>query len=66
MFLTHHLDHVLSRNQILEAVWSDKLNVTERVVDTHISNLRKKMGVLGKSIKPIHGAGYILSIPHAA
>jgi len=33
---------VLSREQILDAVWTDA-TCTDRVVDTHVANLRKKM-----------------------
>ncbi len=66
VFFARHQDHVLSRNQILAAVWTENLNVTERAVDTHVSNLRKKLGLLGENIKSVHGAGYTLSTPRAA
>jgi DNA-binding response OmpR family regulator len=33
---------VLSRQQLLDKVWTDA-NCGDRVVDTHISNLRKKI-----------------------
>lgn len=60
-FFARHLDHVLSRAQILEAVWPENLNITERVVDTHISNLRKKLGPLGQQFRSVHSSGYCLS-----
>jgi two-component system phosphate regulon response regulator PhoB len=66
VYFARHLDHILSRRQILEAVWPDNLNVTERVIDTHISNLRKKLGVLGAHLKAVHGAGYSFTILAAA
>lgn len=65
-FLVRRMDHILSRQQILEAVWPDNLNVTERVIDTHISNLRKKIGPLGESLRSVHGAGYTMALPRAA
>jgi DNA-binding response OmpR family regulator len=34
---------VLSRSQLLDAVWGAGLHVTERVVDTHVVNLRRKI-----------------------
>ncbi len=38
-----HRGHVLSREQLLDEVWGRKIAVTDRVVDTHITNLRKKI-----------------------
>ncbi len=34
---------LLSREQLLDAVWGHDTHVTDRVVDTHIGNLRKKI-----------------------
>ena len=34
---------VLSREQLIEAAWEHGTNVSDRVVDTHILNLRKKI-----------------------
>jgi DNA-binding response OmpR family regulator len=52
---------VLTRQQILDAVWGSELNVTERVVDNQVTNLRKK--VEADPEKPRHvisvrGLGY--------
>ena len=35
--------HVLSRRQIIDAAWGEDTFVTDRVVDTHMLNLRKKI-----------------------
>lgn len=35
--------HVLSRAALLDAVWGSDVHVTDRVVDTHVANLRKKI-----------------------
>ena len=53
--------HVLSRENILDQVWPQNMNVSERTVDSHISNLRKKTGDLGSMIKAVHGSGYKLA-----
>ncbi len=53
-----HEDHVISRSQLLEAVWGINLNVNDRTVDTHVSHLRKKMVGATHEIKAIKGAGY--------
>jgi DNA-binding response OmpR family regulator len=34
---------VLSRNRLQDRVWGHETFVTDRVVDTHITNLRKKI-----------------------
>lgn len=50
---------VLSRDRILDLAWSTNAVVTDRVVDTHIANLRKKLEPNGAShISSIRGAGY--------
>lgn len=38
-----HRRIVLSRQQLLDKVWGHDVFVTDRVVDTHIGNLRKKL-----------------------
>ena len=63
LYMAQHIDHVLARDQILEAVWGETLNVTERTVDTHVSKLRKKLKTAGEMIKSVHGAGYRFSLP---
>jgi DNA-binding response OmpR family regulator len=39
----HGRGRVLSRDQLIDAAWGPATIVTERVVDTHILNLRKKI-----------------------
>jgi DNA-binding response OmpR family regulator len=34
---------VLSRNQLIEAAWGHGMAITDRVVDTHVFNLRRKI-----------------------
>ncbi len=50
---------VLSRDRILDLVWGADVVVTDRVIDTHIANLRKKLEPNGsKHISSIRGMGY--------
>ena len=56
-----HRGHTLSRDKLLDAVWGRETFVTDRVVDTHITNLRKK--IEPKPSKPrflvsVRGMGY--------
>lgn len=59
--LVRRRGRVLSRDQLLDDVWGLDSIVTDRAVDTHIANLRKK--VEPKPSHPrylvtVHGAGY--------
>jgi len=59
--LIRHRGRVLSRDQLLNDAWGLDCLVTDRAVDTHIANLRKK--VEPKPSHPrhlitVHGTGY--------
>jgi two-component system phosphate regulon response regulator PhoB len=51
---------VLSRYQIVNKVRGDNTIVTDRSVDVHIANLRKKLGRYGKYVETVRGVGYRL------
>jgi DNA-binding response OmpR family regulator len=57
-YLASHKDHVLSRDQILDAVWGQTTNVLDRSVDTYIAAVRRKLGGFKKCVKSVHGVGY--------
>lgn len=48
----------LSREQILNAVWDYNFYGDARTVDTHVKNLRLKLGDKGDFIQTVHGVGY--------
>jgi DNA-binding response OmpR family regulator len=53
--------HVLSRRQIIDAAWGEDTYVTDRVVDTHILNLRKKIEpepAQPRYLSSVRGMGY--------
>lgn len=52
----------LSRQEILDRIWSDDVIVTERNVDVNIARLRKKIGEYGNYIKGRSGYGYCFDI----
>ena len=57
--LFQNAGRVLSRDRILDLVWSTNTVVTDRVIDTHIANLRKKLEPNGsKHISSVRGTGY--------
>ncbi len=53
---------VFSRDQLLERVWSNSLEVETRTVDVHIGRLRKQLNAASKEeyIRTIRGFGYSL------
>ena len=56
--LVSHKGKYLSRQEILDRIWSDDVIVTERNVDVNIARLRKKIGEYGNYIKGRSGYGY--------
>ena len=52
---------LLSRSAILERVWADTY-ITDRTVDSHVKELRKKLPPLTKFLKTIYGSGYRLDL----
>ncbi len=57
--LIQNRGQVLSRDRILDLVWGAQAVVTDRVIDTHIANLRKKLEPNGSAhILSIRGMGY--------
>jgi len=58
LFIKHY-GQLLSRKEILYRIWKGTW-VTNRTVDTHVSNLRKKLGHFNYSIRSRYGSGYIL------
>lgn len=54
-------DQVIDRARLLADLWPDSV-VTDRTVDTHVANLRKKIRGFDHSIQTIYGAGYLLRV----
>src|SRR4030043_1196617 len=56
-----HRGRVLGREQLIDAAWGPETIITDRVVDTHILNLRKKIEPLPakpRYIRGVRGMGY--------
>src|SRR5579862_4767835 len=54
--------HILSREEMVRAVLSREFSPFDRSIDTHVSNLRKKLGARSdgsERIKGVRGIGYI-------
>ncbi len=58
-YITDNKSHVLTRDQILNAVWGYDFLGDSRTVDSHMARLRTKLKDFGTShIKTIYGLGY--------
>ncbi|MBL7060990.1 MAG: response regulator transcription factor [Actinobacteria bacterium] len=57
-YLLRNNGQLISRNQILEHAWDRNVDIFTNIVDTHIKNLRRKLGKSGRLIKTVYGSGY--------
>ncbi|WP_280546987.1 MULTISPECIES: response regulator [unclassified Halomonas] len=61
--LAAHHGRVFSRDQLLDHLYDDHRVVTDRTVDTHVKNLRRKMAAIRgdqELIRSVYGVGYRL------
>jgi DNA-binding response OmpR family regulator len=59
-FLVERVSRVFTREELLKRVWGYRHEGRGRGVDTHIFNLRKKLGDLGERLQTVIGVGYKL------
>ncbi len=57
--LMRHPDHVATKAQLIDAVYGPAIHVSERTLDSHLRNLRSKLGDSGcnGAIETVHGVG---------
>jgi two-component system alkaline phosphatase synthesis response regulator PhoP len=69
-YLIEHRGRTVSREELLEEIWGvdEELGVTTRTVDTHVSNLRSKLGAGFEKpfIVAVHKVGYKFVEPPAS
>lgn len=53
---------VLTREQLIEGIQGEGINVVGRTIDTHVFGLRKKLGDWGDNIETIRGVGYRVKV----
>lgn len=59
VYLSDNPSRVLTRDQILNAVWGYDFDGDNRTVDSHVARLRTKMGDFGNThLKTVYGMGY--------
>lgn len=60
LFLAENRNIAKSRQEILHVVWNIDYYGDARTVDTHIKNLRMKLGGAGNAIRTVRSMGYML------
>lgn len=62
--LMQHAGRIVTREELTEAVLGRKLGPFDRVIDVHVSNIRKKLGTSQgvERIKAIRGTGYLFVV----
>ncbi|WP_440896084.1 response regulator transcription factor [Amphibacillus sp. Q70] len=66
VYLARHKEKVLSRDQLLSAVWNYDFSGDTRIVDVHVSHIREKIEPDTKQpvyIKTVRGLGYKMEEP---
>lgn len=57
---------VLSRTQLMEQLYADERDVSDRAIDSHIKNVRRKIAALEpgfEGIASVYGVGYRFDLP---
>jgi DNA-binding response OmpR family regulator len=62
VYLLQNRNTVLPRELLLQKIWGSNTNVTDRVVDIHISHLRKKLQQTKLKFESLRGEGYKLVV----
>ena len=63
-YLIRHAGQVVTRHQILDAVWGSEPDVYSNVVDLYVHYLRRKLGELDRAnrLRTVRGVGYTLRV----
>ncbi len=58
VYLVKNEGRICSRNLLLDEIWGIDVYVEDRIVDTYIKRLRKRLGPYAYFIKTVFGVGY--------
>ena len=64
--LSRQPGRIFSRSQLLDLAYDDAAEVTERAVDSHVKNLRRKLSATGSAhdwIRSVYGVGFAFEPP---
>ncbi|MEF9933862.1 MAG: response regulator transcription factor [Clostridium sp.] len=66
VYLIKNPNVVMKRGTLLDYVWGYTYSGDTRTVDTHIKNLREKVGFCNENLKTVWGVGYKLELQEGA
>lgn len=61
--LIDHPQRVFSRQQLLDLSHEDQRDTSDRTVDSHIRNIRRKLGARADCLHSVYGVGYRYELP---
>ncbi|MHA7881385.1 MAG: response regulator [Saccharospirillum sp.] len=59
--LMQHPGRIYTRDQLMDAIYPDRRLVSDRTIDSHVKNLRRKLATLAPDhdfVRSVYGAGY--------
>lgn len=56
--LTANPGRPFTREELLDSIWKNDFEVTDRTIDTHVQRLRRKLGLRSEAIQTVWGVGY--------
>ncbi|WP_348921163.1 response regulator transcription factor [Enterococcus rotai] len=59
-YLSKNKGRVVTREQLIEGIWGYEFTANDRVIDSHMKNIRKK--IPGLNIETLKGIGYMLEV----
>lgn len=60
LHLVRSPDRIFTRDQLIEKLWGVGVDINDRTIDAHVSNLRKKIKQAEHTVASIYGTGYSL------
>ena len=58
--LFENKSRIITRDKLITKLWGYDTDIDERIIDSHIKNLRKALGDNAKLIKTVRSRGYVL------
>lgn len=66
LLLFNNPERIYSRQQIIDLVYPNERDITDRTIDSHVKNIRKKLKLVGvreNIVESVYGAGYRFRLP---
>jgi DNA-binding response OmpR family regulator len=61
VFFSKNNNKAISREEIIQQIWGNKVHITDRSVDAHVAHIRKKILTSRVKIETVFGTGYKLT-----